>query len=127
MELKDYAYNFIEKLYEYEGLWGRKSVCGLMIKPQKDSTLVIVTDIYEGNPGGTITEYCAELATKICNENKIPYKQLIFIQHSPEVNSKADFYAEEFYKVVLQETNSGFSDPDWQPLSRDQVQIMVHC
>jgi len=126
MELKDYEYNFIDGLYQYEGLWGRKSVCGLMIKPNKDVTLVIATDIYDGNPGGSITEYCAELATLICNENKIPYKKLIFIQHTPEVNSKADFYAEEFYRVKFKETKFGFTNPDWQPLTREQVQEMIN-
>lgn len=123
MELKDFEYNFIDQLYDYDGLWGRKAKCGLKVL----NNLVIATDIYKGNPGGSITEYCAELAMIICDEHNIKYQDLRFIHHTPEVNSSYEFLEETFYDVHFDITENNISNPDWDQINRDNVVKLVEA
>ncbi len=121
MELKDFEYNFIDTIYDYTGLWGRKSKCGLKIIKLADRHVVIATDLYEENLGGTITEYCAELAQIICEESNLDISKLRFIHHVPEVNSSLEFYEEAFYNVEFDILQSEIKSPDWQRITRDEV------
>ncbi len=125
MELQDFEYNFIDKIYEYAGLWGRKSKCGLKIIDKPESNIVIVTDLYEENPGGSITEFCAELAMLICKEFNIESRKLIFIHHVPEVKSSLEFYSEAFYKVHFKIINEELQNPDWHSIERNEVEKVI--
>ncbi len=125
MELENFEYNFINQIYKYDGLWGRKSKCGLKLVNKSETAIVIVTDLYEENPGGSITEFCAELAMLICKEFNIDNNKLIFIHHVPEVNSSLDFYSEAFYKVCFETLEGKLQNPDWHPLTRDEVEKMI--
>lgn len=122
MELKDFEYNLIDKLFEYDGLWGRKAKCGIKVL----DNLVIATDIYDGNPGGSITEYCAELAMIICNEYQINPENLNFIHHNPEVNSSYELFEETFYKVNFDIEKGELKNPDWNKIDREYVVMLVN-
>lgn len=121
MELKDFEYNFIDNLYDYDGLWDRKAKCGLKVIKHTTQDIVIATDIYKGNPGGSVTEYCAELAMIICKEYDIDIHKLLFIHHTPEVDSSHEFFEELFYKVDFSIENNTLKNPDWNKLERSEV------
>lgn len=126
MELKDFEYNFIDKIYEYDGLWGRRAKCGIKVIKTESEHLVIVTDLYKENPGDSITGFCAELATIISGNYKLDLDKLMFIHHVPEVNSSLDFYEEAFYKIEFEQADNSISKPDWHPISRTEVEILVN-
>jgi hypothetical protein len=125
MKLEDYEYNFIDEIYAYKGLWERDSTCGLKIAELADKTLIIATDLYEENPGGSITEFVAELATLICDDFKLDKERIYFINHVPEVKSSLEFYAEAFYHVRFDLEEGVFVNPDWEKITRREVQAMV--
>ena len=87
---------YMNQLYHFKGKWGVPGVCGLMVSEKKDKTLVIATNLYEKNPGTSISRWAAQLATAICNDLKIIHNNLIFIEHNPDRHSKLDFYKETF-------------------------------
>lgn len=125
MELKDFEYNFIDKIYDYDGLWGRKAKCGIKVIKTVDKHIVIATDLYKENPGDSITSYCAELAMIICDEFRLELDKLTFIHHVPEVNSSLDFYEESFYNIKFEKCDNNISNPDWQPINRIAVEDLV--
>lgn len=125
MNLDDYEYNFIDEIYKYDGLWGRKATCGIKVVKKADKTIVIATDLYKENPGGSITEFVAELATKICSSYKIDIQYLSFINHIPEVKSNLEFYAEAFFLVPFEIIDGQLQKPDWNKITRKEVEDLV--
>ena len=88
---------YMDHYYNYLGQWESPSRCGLKIIKRKDGkTLVIVTEIYRQNPGTPVTEWCAPLATQLLHELNCPPGEFIFIEHTPDLGSKLDFYGETF-------------------------------
>ena len=125
MNLDDFEYNFIDEIYKYEGLWNRKSTCGLKIIKKPDTTLIIATDLYKENPGGSITEFVSELAMLICNSYKIDINNITFIHHVPEVKSSLEFYAEAFYLVHFDVVDNELQNPDWEKVTREEVEAIT--
>ena len=41
MNLDDLEYNFIDEIYKYEGLWERKSSCGLKIVRKPNTSMYL--------------------------------------------------------------------------------------
>lgn len=124
-KIKDLEYNLIDREFDFKGLWGRNSRCGLKIVKKADKTIVIVTELYNDNPGSSVTEFCAELATIICKEFSINMDSVVYIQHIPEINSNLDFYEEAFDLLKFDRVGNSFTNPDWQPIERDQVLRMI--
>ena len=127
MNLDDYEYNFIDEIYHYEGLWQRPSTCGLKIVKKGDEVLVVATDLYKENPGGSITEFVAELATLIANDFGLDMQKMTFIHHIPEVKSSLEFYAEAFYIVKFDVVDGEFQNPDWEKIDREKVTEMLNA
>jgi hypothetical protein len=60
---------YMDRYFNYLGQWESPSKCGLKIIKRKDGkTLAIATEIYRQNPGTPVTEWCAQLATRIMQE-----------------------------------------------------------
>ncbi len=127
MNLDDYEYNFIDEIFKYEGLWNRKATCGLKIIRKPDTTLIIATDLYKENPGGSITEFVAELTLLICNSFKIDINNITFIHHVPEVKSSLEFYAEAFYLVSFEVDDNELVNPDWEKKTRKEVEAIINA
>ncbi len=125
MNLDDFEYNFIDEIYHYAGLWERKSTCGIKIVEKPNTTIIISTDLYKENPGGSITEFVAELAMLICDSYKVDISNLTFINHIPEVKSSLEFYAEAFYRVSFDVQDGKLSNPDWHKMTREEIKAMV--
>jgi len=106
---------YMDRYFEFRGQWDSPSRCGLKVIRRKDGkTLAIATEIYRQNPGTPVTEWCAELATQIMTGFKA----------SPE-KSRLTFYGETFDLVTFGWDGSGFVNPEWKRLSRDQVDAMM--
>ncbi len=117
--------NFIDEVFDFPGLWDMPSKCGLKIVRKLRQTIVIVTDLYDENPGTSVTSYCAELATYIVGKKDLPMQEIRFIQHNPDVGSKYEFLNETFDEVSFEITPNAFSNPQWKRVDRAYVEALI--
>jgi len=113
----------IDTIFEFTGSWGLASKCGLKRFAFNGKDVVLVSELYLDNPGTSITQVTTSLANQVCEKFNIDPNNLIYIEHSPEMNSKLSFYNEEFYKVSFEIIDSKFTNPSWQMLSMDEKKI----
>lgn len=116
---------YIDQEYLFKGMWDIPSICGLKIVRKPKSTIVIVTDLYEKNPGTPITEWNTKLAGEICQKFEINPEELIFIERTPDKKTKLSFNKETFFKVVFDQNGYEFDKPDWQELTKEEVEQLI--
>ena len=117
--------NYQDQIYHFKGLWDVPSICGLKIVKKANQTIVIATDLFEENPGTSITEWNTKLAKQICDENEIKYNQLIYIEHTPDKKTKLSFNHESFFKVSFEIIAEKFDNPQWQEISKEEVNKLI--
>ncbi|MBI9053419.1 MAG: hypothetical protein JEY96_06345 [Bacteroidales bacterium] len=117
--------NYQDQVYSYNGLWDLPSICGLKIVKKENNTIVIATDLFDENPGTSITEWNTKLAKDICDKNEINYNKLIYIEHTPDKKTKLSFNQESFFKVDFEISDEKFDNPKWQELTKDEVNILL--
>lgn len=123
METKTSKYQ--DQLYHFKGLWDLPSICGLKIVKKADKAIVIATDLFDDNPGTSITEWNTKLAKELCDTNDISYKNLIYIEHTPNKDTKLSFNRETFYKVNFDISDNGFDNPQWEELTKSEVDKLL--
>ncbi len=116
---------YMDGIYEFKGLWGAPSLCGLKVLRERETPIIIVTDLYGQNPGTTVTYYCAKLASLICSDYAIDIDHFIFIQHCPDRGSNLDFYQEKFELVHFEITAGELANPDWQEISKQKMDMLL--
>jgi len=123
MEAKVSKYQ--DQIYNFNGLWDIPSICGLKIVKKQDKTIVIATDLFDENPGTSITEWNTKLAKEFCDKNEIDCKQLVYIEHTPDKKTKLSFNQESFYKVKFDIVDDKFENPKWQEISKEEVNKLI--
>lgn len=123
METKVNKYQ--DQIYHFKGLWDLPSICGLKIVKKQNETIVIATDLFEENPGTSITEWNSKLAKEICDKNEIDCKQLVYIEHTPDKKTKLSFNQESFYKVKFDVVDDKFENPQWQEITKEEVNKLI--
>jgi hypothetical protein len=119
---------YMDRYFNYLGQWESPSKCGLKIIKRKDGkTLAIATEIYRQNPGTPVTEWCAQLATRIMQEFHYTPEQFIFIEHTPDLGSKLTFYGETFDLVNFEVRDHTLVNPKWSRLAPEQVDAMMEA
>ncbi len=116
---------YIDQIYHFKGKWEAPSLCGLKIVRKPGKTIVIATNLYDENPGTSISRWSAQLATTICNEFNINPEELIFIEHNPDVHSRLEFYGETFDIVEFDRDGEYFVNPVWKRVSKEEVNDML--
>jgi hypothetical protein len=113
----------IDQFFEFSGSLGMLSKCGLKIQPYKDKTVAVATELYQDNPGTSITSVTASLAQQICAHYNIPSQDLIYIECAPAMNSKLSFYDEVYYKVDFELRNGKLENPKWDKVSGEALRM----
>jgi hypothetical protein len=116
---------YVDEIYRFAGRWDVPSLCGLRIARRPDRDVVLATELFEENPGTSVTNFCAELATRLVAERGLDPGKLVFIEHSPDTGSRLEFYAESFHRVSFRRDGARFTDPDWSPLTRAEVDALL--
>ncbi len=111
-------YRYIDRLYEFEGQWGTPSVCGIKVVEEENRLIVIATELYDKNPGTSVTQFVAQLATRLLKEYERPHEHMLFVEHCPDRGSKLDFYEETFDRVTFEWNGEAFVNPDWERVDR---------
>jgi len=114
----------MDRIYHFKGKWDVPSICGLKVIEKSDKTIVIATNLYDENPGTSISRWSAQLATAICKEQNIDPGKLLFIEHNPDIHSRLEFYQETF--DTFHREDDHFTQPQWHRISRDEVDKLIN-
>jgi hypothetical protein len=90
---------YYDEIFHFKGQWDMPSCCGLKIIRRPDKIVVIVTELYQDNPGTSVTAAGKDLAEQICRAKGLRLDGIRYIECSPDTNSKLSFYDEEFFEV----------------------------
>lgn len=111
---------YYDEIFEFKGEWEMPSSCGLKVRRMGGSTYIIVTELYQDNPGTSVTYAGRSLAQQICDAKGLDIHQVVYIECNPNTNSKLSFYDEEYFRVDL------FADPlQYQLLTADEVKSIL--
>lgn len=91
--------DYYDELFEFAGQWDMPSVCGLKIRVVDGKNYIIVTELYQDNPGTSVTYAGESLARQICEKKGLQLEDCVYIECTPDTNSKLSFYDEEYFAV----------------------------
>jgi len=112
--------DYIDSTFNFEGEWGVESKCGLKIIKGLTQNIIVAAELPD-NPGTQITSFSAELAEQICKANNIPVESIIYLEHTPNMNSKLSLSDESFYRVRLEQKDGKLTSLKWEKLTRAKV------
>ena len=112
---------YYDEVFDFKGQWDVASKCGLKTILRGGKTIVIVTELYQDNPGTSVTYAGYSLFKQICERKGLSENEVVYLECNPDTDSKLSFYDEEFYEVTFQETNGGSGRPAYRQLSTDEV------
>ena len=95
---------YYDEIFEYAGLWEQPSACGLKIIDKSGKKTVIVTELYQDNPGSSITAAGSSLAKQICEKKGLSLSEITYLECTPDTNSVLSFYDEQYFEVTFNDT-----------------------
>ena len=112
---------YYDELFPFLGQWDMESMCGLKIRTVDGKTYVIVTELYQENPGTSVTYAGQKLRDQICHAKGLSADEIVYIECTPDTNSKLSFYDEEYYEVDFS------ADPQhrYRRLTTDEVKHIL--
>lgn len=93
------AQGYYNEVFHFKGQWDMPSTCGLKVLQVEGHTYIIVTELYQDNPGTSITYAGESLARQICDAKGLNLDDCTYIECTPDTNSKLSFYDEEYFEV----------------------------
>ncbi len=90
---------YYDEIFNFKGQWDMPSACGLKIRRHDGKDYVVVTELYQENPGSSITYAGSSLAEQICKAKNLNPVNMVYVECAPDTNSKLSFYDEEYYMV----------------------------
>jgi hypothetical protein len=107
---------YYDEIFNFKGQWDVPSRCGLKII-RREKTFVIVTELYQDNPGTSVTNAGKILAQQICRDKNLDLDGIVYIECNPDTNSKLSFYDEEFFEVNFTDK----AKPAYRQLSAEEI------
>ena len=116
---------YYDEIFDFKGQWDMPSRCGLKILQHGDGSgkiVVIVTELYQDNPGTTVTAAGITLMEQICLNKGFNPNDIIYLQCNPCTNSKLSFYDEEFFEVDFSDSRQ----PAYKQLSAAEIRELIN-
>lgn len=115
------AKEYYDEIFEFKGEWDMPSACGLKIRSVGGKTCVVVTEMYQENPGTSVTYAGRKLADQICEAKGLNLDEIVYVECTPNTNSKLSFYDEEFFQVDFN------AEParKYRQLSADEIKSLL--
>lgn len=107
---------YIDEIFHFSGKWEMPSLCGVYIRKTGHGTRVVLTEMYEENPGSSVTAMVEAIATEVVRKYQIDPLTAEFIVHNPERSSKYEFFAEMFYRAGMHWDGERYSAVEWEKL-----------
>jgi hypothetical protein len=114
---------YYDEVFHFKGQWDMPSACGLRILDKNEKTYVIVTELYQDNPGASVTYGGKSLAEQICEAKGLKLSEICYLECNPDTNSKLSFYDEEFFEVRF--TGSSGQQQVYRQLSAAEVRELL--
>jgi len=112
---------YYDEIFDFKGLWDVPSKCGLKILTYNEKKYIIVSELYQENPGTSVTYAGYSLFRQICENKGFSEKEVVYLECSPDTNSKLSFYDEEFFEVSFPEVNGESGRPIYKQLPQSEV------
>ena len=117
--------HYYDEIFPFAGQWDMPSACGLKIIRKEDKTYVIVTELYQENPGTSVTYAGGSLIKQICDQRNLDIHNIIYIECNPNTNSKLSFYDEEMFEVSYEMNDDIPGNLSYRQLSKEEIQKIV--
>ena len=114
--------NYYTEIFEFAGLWDMPSACGLKIIDQDKQKIVIVTELYQDNPGTSVTAAGYSLAKQICEKKGLSLSEITYLECTPDTHSVLSFYDEQYYEVTFNNTSQAI----YRKLSKEETELLFH-
>jgi len=121
MEVSDKYY---DEIFDFAGKWGLPSKCGLKIIEKEGKQIVIVTELYQDNPGTSVTYAGFSLSQQICERKGIRTDEMIYLECTPDTNSKLSFYDEAYFEVTFPEIKGETGRPEYRRLTEEEIKSL---
>ena len=121
MEVSDLYY---DEVFHFDGQWNLPSKCGLRIIEKEGKKVVIVTELYQDNPGTSVTYAGYSLAKQICERKGIRPEDMIYLECNPNTNSKLSFYDEAYFEVTFPELKGETGRPVYRRLTEEEIHAL---
>lgn len=108
--------DYYDEIFEFKGQWDMPSSCGLKTRKYNGKKVIIVTELYQDNPGTSVTYAGKSLAEQICAAKGLTMDGIIYVECNPDTNSKLSFYDEEYFEVTF-----GEGKPSYKLLTKDEI------
>ena len=86
--------------------------------------IVIVTELYQDNPGTSVTYAGYSLAKQICERKEIQPEDMIYLECNPDTNSKLTFYNEEYFEVTFPEAKGKTGHAEYRRLTEEEIKSL---
>jgi len=116
---------YYDEIFDFTGLWDAPSKCGLKTFVNKEKTYIVVTELYQENPGTSVTYAGYSLFKQICERKGFTETEVVYLECNPDTNSKLSFYDEMFYEVTFPETCGNSGRPVYRQLSTNEVNTLL--
>src|SRR5574344_1117202 len=113
--------DYSDEIFPFPGAWALPSACGLKIRATGDKIFVIVTELYQENPGTSVTYAGVTLAAQICKAKRLNIDKINYIECNQNTNSKLSFYDDEYFEVDF----NAPAEKKYRQLSREEIQTML--
>jgi hypothetical protein len=116
---------YYDEIFDFKGLWDVPSKCGLKILIYNEKKHIIVSELYQDNPGTSVTYAGYSLFRQICENKGFSEKEVVYLECNPDTNSKLSFYDEEFFEVTFPEINGETGRPTYKQLPQSEVKGLL--
>jgi len=116
---------YFDEIFDFSGQWEMPSKCGLRVMEQTDTVVILATELYQDNPGTSITYAGGSLIKQICDAKNIDIHHITYIECNPDTNSKLSFYDEEMFRVDFTLQDGMPTDLKYTKLTPEQVKELV--
>jgi hypothetical protein len=116
---------YLDEIHHFPGKWEMPSLCGLMIQKKVYGALIILTELYEENPGSSVTGMVEQVATGLVENYRLDPHGAKFIVHNPERSSRYEFFAETFYRAEMQWDGKKYFAVEWVRLEAEEISHLL--
>jgi hypothetical protein len=114
--------NYYDEIYSFRGDWDIPSRCGLKMGVHNGRTYVIVTELYQDNPGTSVTASGRKLAEQICADKGLQLADILYLECNPDTHSKLSFYDEVYFLVDFNATDPA---QHYRQLSSEELKLLI--
>lgn len=116
---------YFDEIFDFAGQWDMPSKCGLKIIKKENFTVILTTELYQDNPGTSITYAGGSLIKQICDAKGLDISHIMYVECNPNTNSKLSFYDEEMFRVDFKIENGMPVDLKYTQLDKNEIKNLV--